>query len=365
MAVIITHVELLKAQLGYKNIWQETLIFNLGSFGVYFFFVLSGFLITYLLFSEKDFTGAIGIKNFYIRRVLRIWPLYYLLLIVAFFVLPHISFMQIPILQQSFNDNFNNNLLFFLLILPNLAFSIYPAVPHFGQAWSIGVEEQFYIFWPWLIKKTKSAIKAIVLFTVLIVLLKGVVLCLIKLYPNNSTLKVIKLFVAMSKLESMSIGAIGAWLLYYQKNNFLAILYKPVVQVLTFILIPLLIYVFPDFLQDGIHIVYSVLFLIVILNVSSNTNSILKLNHRVFEYLGKISYGIYMYHMIFIILSIKLIALFLPTYGPLFNLLIYVLSLLFTILVSGLSYYFFENKFIKLKTRFSKIMSGNSSLINQ
>ena len=48
--------------------------------GVFLFFVLSGFLITYLLLKEEEITGTISIKDFYIRRVLRIWPLYFLII---------------------------------------------------------------------------------------------------------------------------------------------------------------------------------------------------------------------------------------------------------------------------------------------
>jgi len=51
------------------------------SFGVTVFFVLSGFLITYLLMQERTETNTISIKDFYIRRILRIWPLYYLIII--------------------------------------------------------------------------------------------------------------------------------------------------------------------------------------------------------------------------------------------------------------------------------------------
>src|ERR1044071_5481753 len=78
-AVIITHVELLKGVLGLPNHWKNPVLFNLGGLGVYFFFVLSGFLITYLLLSEKNMTGHISIKKFYFRRIFRIWPIYYLL----------------------------------------------------------------------------------------------------------------------------------------------------------------------------------------------------------------------------------------------------------------------------------------------
>jgi peptidoglycan/LPS O-acetylase OafA/YrhL len=59
-------------------------LFRHGNLGVNFFFVLSGFLITYLLIKEKEFNGRIHVPNFYVRRILRIWPLYYLCVVVGF-----------------------------------------------------------------------------------------------------------------------------------------------------------------------------------------------------------------------------------------------------------------------------------------
>lgn len=59
-----------------------------GGTGVIFFFVLSGFLITYILLSEKKQLGSINLKRFYIRRILRIWPLYYLMVGFACYTMP-------------------------------------------------------------------------------------------------------------------------------------------------------------------------------------------------------------------------------------------------------------------------------------
>ena len=81
LAVIITHVELIKGVFKFKHYWNNPIIFNLGGLGVYFFFVLSGFLITYLLLSEKQKFNKIEIKQFYLRRIFRIWPLYYFIII--------------------------------------------------------------------------------------------------------------------------------------------------------------------------------------------------------------------------------------------------------------------------------------------
>ena len=143
--VILTHIELLKEQLGFSNSLKFLEQLILGGLGVYFFFVLSGFLITYLLIHEKEKTGTIKIKAFYIRRLLRIWPLYYFITLLAFFILPNFEMMEIAWLQQFYHSNFTVNLVLFLLMLPNLALALNPAVAHAGQLWSIGVEEQFYL----------------------------------------------------------------------------------------------------------------------------------------------------------------------------------------------------------------------------
>src|SRR5918998_5183317 len=96
MLVVFGHVELLKEYHGYSNIHSNLAVYELGRMGVTFFFVLSGFLISYLLFAEQKSAGTISIRKFYIRRVLRIWPLYFLIVILAFFVLPRLPFFNIP-----------------------------------------------------------------------------------------------------------------------------------------------------------------------------------------------------------------------------------------------------------------------------
>ena len=94
--VIITHIELYKARVGAPNIWKHPLVFELGSAAVDFFFVLSGFLITYLLLEEKKQFKKINFRLFYTRRILRIWPLYYFVILMAFFVIPHLPIMYTP-----------------------------------------------------------------------------------------------------------------------------------------------------------------------------------------------------------------------------------------------------------------------------
>ena len=83
-----------------------------GGYGVQIFFVLSGFLITFLLIKELDLNGKISLGSFYLRRALRIWPLYYIVMLVGIFVLPSffntIQFCGSPHLSLLFLNNFDN-----------------------------------------------------------------------------------------------------------------------------------------------------------------------------------------------------------------------------------------------------------------
>ena len=78
--------------------FQDSLFAN-GNLGVNFFFVLSGFLITYLLFAEKSRFQKVNIPNFYVRRILRIWPLFYCCVFFGFVIFPY--------LKQLFGDTPN------------------------------------------------------------------------------------------------------------------------------------------------------------------------------------------------------------------------------------------------------------------
>jgi peptidoglycan/LPS O-acetylase OafA/YrhL len=327
--------------------------------GVYFFFVLSGFLITYLLITERARTGTVRVKQFYERRILRIWPLYYLLVLLGFFVFPHIQLLRLDWLQKYFADNYWLKFWFNIFMLPNLALAMFAAVPHIGQVWSIGVEEQFYILWPWLVKRSKVFVKTLGILFLAIVLMKCVVLLLADMYPQNYFIKSLKAFVAMSKIECMAIGAFGAYALFVNNKRLLEWVYTKPVQLLSLAMIPALIYLTPPAIQDGIHIVYSLLFIVIILNVSSNPFSLLKLENKYLVFLGSISYGMYMYHMFIVVLVIRIIHSCLGDLNAyLVNALYYIFALGLTIFVSWLSFRFFEQPFSKKRALFSSISSG-------
>ena len=385
LAVIFTHIELVKKFLGFGSHWLDLdrigydtpleavlrkeiswltpIISNSGPLGVVFFFVLSGFLISYLLFSEKEVIGEISIKQFYLRRILRIWPLYFFIMILGFFVLPHIPLFDVNVQLRALNANYWENFFLFLFLLPNLAFSLFLAVPNIGQLWSIGVEEQFYIVWPLLIRKSKNLLKTILVFTFFIVLVKVSILILSDLYPSE-WLSVLKKFLAMSKLESMSIGGLGAYVLFYKKEKILKFIYRPLTLFCAILIIPICIMLVPKYLQNGIHILYSVCSLIIILNVAANSNSPIKLENRVLDYLGKISFGIYMYHMMVVSLVLnvaKKYLMFGNDLSPIESFVIYLSVISISIILASLSYKFLETPFIKQKRGLSKILSGENA----
>tara|TARA_B110000902_G_scaffold251701_1_gene312280 strand:- start:216 stop:572 length:357 start_codon:yes stop_codon:yes gene_type:complete len=101
---------------------------------------------------------------------------------------------------------------------------------------------------------------------------------------------------------------------------------------------------------------YSVFFGLIIINFAVNDKMKISLENNILNYLGNISYGLYMYHPIGIVLALSIgLSFDIQT-----NWFIYPLSFIFTILIAGLSYKYFESFFLKFKVQFSKIQSGNT-----
>jgi peptidoglycan/LPS O-acetylase OafA/YrhL len=110
----------------------------IGAVGVHIFFVISGFLITYLMVEEEKIMGNVNLSFFYIRRTLRIWPLYFVVMLSGIFMMPFL-FNTVP---------FEGSILKNLFFLNN--FDIASASSIVAIAWSVAIEEQFYLVWPLL-----------------------------------------------------------------------------------------------------------------------------------------------------------------------------------------------------------------------
>jgi peptidoglycan/LPS O-acetylase OafA/YrhL len=121
-------------------------IFSRGEEGVSLFFVISGFLITTILLREQSTTGGISLKRFYLRRTLRIFPLYYALLALYAILVAVIES------HSAAGDQFWRNLPYFLTYTSNWFVTLGADRVIFFFAWSLATEEQFYFFWPWVVK---------------------------------------------------------------------------------------------------------------------------------------------------------------------------------------------------------------------
>ena len=147
---------------------------KLASFGVDFFFVLSGFLISFLLFEELERTGTINIKKFYIRRILRLWPLYFIFSFTAIFTASY--FIQaLGLLDRPQSpEELRSNLLYLSFFSVNFQILIgmnFPGSYTVGHFWSLSVEEQFYLMWAplmWLFRKRVGLLLALMTLTGLI-----------------------------------------------------------------------------------------------------------------------------------------------------------------------------------------------------
>lgn len=354
LAVVLHHIWQFLQITGKLNEF-EGFVTIIGKLGVTLFFVLSGFLISYLLFAEEKKTGTIFIKDFYIRRMLRIWPLYYTIVILSFFILPHIELLSLPAeYWGKIEQNFGMYLTLFLLFLPNLALSKGGVLPYGSQSWSVGVEEQFYLIWPLLMKFFKN--KLVVIFGTIIVYF--VVDLLIKSL-SKSIPDYVKNFVLFFQIYSMAIGGFFAYLAFYGKEKWQKWVLNYYVFGGALFIFMILIY-----LSKTRQVYYSVPFAIIIYNLACNPSLKTLLESKILNYLGKISYGIYMYHCIAIVFSIRLLDYLVPRiqYNTLqYKATLVILVLVFTIFLSDISYRFMEKRFIKLKTKYSKIVSGDNA----
>ena len=290
--VMLDHLELFKSYFGFRMLWSESFSSYLGNLGVTIFFVLSGFLITYLLLTEKK-QSAISIKNFYMRRILRIWPLYFLIVVISFFIIPHIDIFNVPVYSQPIHNSFTAKLTLFLFLLANVAFVAFPTVAFGNILWSVAVEEQFYLIWPFIIKKFRNIFITLVILLAIYILIKLVVIA--DLLNVKTYLPIwIDSLIDKTRISCMIIGSLGAVMIFKNKPSFIKLIQSNYTQIIFLSIFFMLLFDlirFPFFNLIK-HEIISVVIVILLINISTNPTSILKLENRYFNYLGKISYGI-------------------------------------------------------------------------
>jgi len=365
LVVIIHHIEQQKSDFQIPNIFGLPSIQLFGKLGVILFFVLSGFLITYLLLEEERTTGTIGIQNFYIRRILRIWPLYFFIVILGLLIIPNIHLFDVPDYDKvKVWHNLFTKILLYVFFLPNLVSPLLGIVPYAAHTWSIGTEEQFYLTWPVLLKSIKKH-RLLLMFVILF----GYLLVARALFSSRTDFLpskyAISAFWPTFNIDCMAIGGFFAMLLH-AKHPLLKFFQNKYLFYFALVFTSILIYngsYFPSLTVNNIKFpylykeFYSLWFGIIILNFASNPEILISLEAKPFRYLGKISYGLYMYQPIAIALAFQ-IALF---FGQAFNLIFYTLSIVITVAMSALSYKYFESYFLKFKGKFSTLVSGEGN----
>jgi Predicted acyltransferases len=349
--VILRHAEQHREEMNLPNLLDWRFLEAAGGLGVSIFFVLSGFLITYLLLAEKEQIGTIAIRKFYMRRVLRIWPLYYLILVLSFFVLPYIPFFESDVRWYMGEGPMQLGL--YIFFMPNVAYVLCDLVTYAAQAWSVGVEEQFYLVWPWLIRKKRKV--ELMLWTIVVgyLVVKFGLYGLKRFYWSDG-LHHLQQFLISFRIHEMAMGGIFATWLYRQDGK-LNWLYHPATQVAALAGFVVLIYV-PNYLmiQTEIH---AACIATIILNAASNPRTFIKLENKPLNYLGKISYGLYMYHNIALMIGLKLLIA-----AGIENVwLDFLVPVVLTIVLAGLSYTYFESWFLRRKTKYTHVISGDAA----
>ncbi len=319
---------------------------NMGAFGVQIFFLLSAYLIISLLVRERQKTGTIAVRAFFVRRILRIWPLYFTALLAAYALGRLVDVYRIT----------GNMIAAFMLLGGNLytARIGWLATP-VSILWSISIEEQFYLLVPMFVKL--SGTRAIKLLSWLSILTAYIALAYLGHHNVNPHLGVF----TNSFVEFQFFGAGGVIALATSGRR---LLLHPAVRIVMMGAGLGLLYAAgavyglqSDMISTGSGLVkgYGVLLAGCVLIFLSVLDSCSR-SVPVLSYLGKISYGLYVYHKWVLSLAFSA-AVATMTRGMIPPVLGDGIALLITIGTASLSYRFFERKALLLKSRFEVVPS--------
>jgi peptidoglycan/LPS O-acetylase OafA/YrhL len=338
LSVLIGHSGFLEA-LPHAGMLEYT------RFGVDLFFVLSGFLITGILTDSKG--SQHYFRNFYARRALRIWPLYYLVLFVAFVVAPLFAPSMRPTAVSVWPA--------FVFYVQNIVFAYRTTYPFgLGATWSLAVEEQFYLTWPVLVFLLKKQTLAIV--SVLLVVMS--LSLRLSFHFHGAPLGFVHFF-TLSRLDSIAFGSLAAlWLrspsctlVRWRTHAYQFLGFGVAGTILARVLMhrnsSTVGYTFLAFAFTG---------LLGISLASDPRSSLLgrSLSAGWLRYIGRISYGIYLLHYPLFILWARFIGSlgFYQTHKLAGNLAGFAGQIALAALAASISWRFFEEPILRLKELF-------------
>lgn len=308
--------------------------FSFGWAGVDVFFVISGYLITAILLEQKNNISnkILIIKNFIIKRALRLFPTYYLL--ITFFLLLSI-FFGLYVWRPG------NAIYYFTYTQNFLVFAKGGQGTQVNHLWTLAVEEQFYLIWPWILiyVPNKWLIRALL-----------IIIPFSLLFKSFSGFEYLRMLTFVH-LDTLGGGALIALLLKEKGEQFFLQINKARMAI---IFISLAILIFEAFYYvPYIFIVIATLILSssLLIGCYYNFNGFFGriLNLPQLKYLGKISYGLYLYHQA---VSYFLILFVFKMHLSIHGLILFFLSIILTIIVAHLSYNYIEKRFLNLKLKF-------------
>jgi peptidoglycan/LPS O-acetylase OafA/YrhL len=317
-----------------------------GGIGVSFFFVLSGFLITYIILFEKKNYGFLSLKKFFIRRILRIWPLFYAMILFAYLTPYILNLLKI----SSSNDGYEPNLLTSLLFLENYKMMITNSFPNTSPLrvmWSLCIEEHFYIIWAIILKFIPSKKTPILIFVSIIIA------NISRFVYNFYDLNTIDIF---TNIDYFAFGAIPAYIVILKESLLrkikkISLMFKYFFTVTTISLIFLIPNIDSGNTNHLLPTIFGFLFSTVLLFTLPSTNFVHINDKYWFSKLGKYTYGLYLFHTIIINLILQAESMF-PFKTNWLTLTS--LTLVISTITSVLSFHLFEKQFLKLKRNFNK-----------
>ena len=326
-------------------------LFGSGNLGVNFFFVLSGFLITYFLIEEKNARGEIELKKFWIRRVLRICPLFYFSVAFGFIIFPILKmiFGQVP--------NETASLPFYLIFLNNFDVIRHglPDASILGVLWSVAVEEQFYLLWP--VALYLIPVRNYWIFFAAVMIGSN-------LFRNIYAGRAFIEFHTLSGIGDLTMGALAAWLALSKKKflNFFENVQRGYIVMIYSVF--LLLYLFHAQIFTGNYIlgmferdIIALFIVLIILEQNYATHSLFKVSRlKIISRLGRYTYGFYCLHFIGILTATTLSKL-IGFNSYLYSVLIFetTVAFLVTLILGFLSYRYLESPFLRLKGRFASL----------
>jgi peptidoglycan/LPS O-acetylase OafA/YrhL len=334
-----------------RNFFLFSFLKKGGGIGVVFFFVLSGFLITYNLVTEQSKTGHVNLFRFFAKRVLRIWPLFYLFLLVLYLIPPHTK-ESLGLIMPGYAPDWRFSFVFLENYKIILCHS-YPSIAALLVTWSLCVEEHFYIIWGILAAFVSYRRMWLALILLVVLAIAGRIICYTYIPQYDISTNEI--------VTCLDYFAIGGLLGYLYCGNAASmdrfILSIPLYFRITYIVFTV-IFVFTSFLiEPALHLpkyicptFESLIFAGMIAIVLPRKSEIRIGENNIFSYLGRISYGLYLFHPVFIDISLHYCAAHHIRINTVSILTLFIaFTLACTVATASLSYNFYEKPILRLK----------------